>query len=124
MYALDRSSRTKGIRKSICQFSMIIDKSNLASVCKAMPKQDNDIFEFDLASNNQEKINYEGVNYTQVTLKTRDVVLVPTSIFANQKKEQVINQVNKLYYQHILFEKYLTPKEIKQAANQLSLIHI
>jgi DNA-binding transcriptional regulator YiaG len=84
-----------------------------------MPKQDDDIFEFDLASNIQDRINYEEENYTQVTLKTRDVVLVPTSIFANQKKEQVINQVNKLYYQHILFEKYLTPKEIKQVANHL-----
>lgn len=98
---------------------MIIGQSNLASVSKSMPKQDDDIFEFDLASNIQDRINYEEENYTQVTLKTRDVVLVPTSIFANQKKEQVINQVNKLYYQHILFEKYLTPKEIKQVANQL-----
>jgi hypothetical protein len=98
---------------------MIIGQSNLASVSKSMPKQDDEVFEFDLTSNNQDKINYEGVNYVQVTLKTRDVVLVPTSIFTNQKKEQVINQVNKLYYQHTLFEKYLTPKQIKQAASQL-----
>jgi DNA-binding transcriptional regulator YiaG len=98
---------------------MIIGKSNLASVSKSMPKQDDDFFKSVLTSNNQDKITYEGVNYTQVTLKTRDVVLVPTSIFANQKKEQVINQVNKLYYQHILFENYLTPKEIKQTADLL-----
>jgi DNA-binding transcriptional regulator YiaG len=98
---------------------MIIGKSNLASVFKAMPKQDDDIFEFNLASNNQDKINYEGINYMRVTLNTRDVVLVPTSMFANQKKEQVINHVNKLYYQYTLFEKYLTPEQIKQAANQL-----
>lgn len=103
---------------------MIIGKSNLASVSKSMPKQDDDIFEFDifefnLASNNQDKITYEGVNYTQVTLKTGDVVLVPTSIFSDYKEEQIINHVNKLYYQHSLFEAYLTQKQIKQVVNQL-----
>lgn len=84
-----------------------------------MPKQDDDIVEFILASNNQDKINYKGVDYMRVTLNTGDVVLVPTSIFGNQKKEQVINQVNKLNHQYNLFEKYLTPKQIKQAANKL-----
>ena len=84
-----------------------------------MPKQDNDIFEFDLASYNQEKIHYKGTNYTPVTSNTGDVFLVPTSIFETQEKEQVINHVNRLDYQYNLFEKYLTPEQIEQVANQL-----
>jgi hypothetical protein len=87
MYALDRSSRTKGIRKSICQFSMIIDKSNLASVCKAMPKQDDDIFEFNPTSFWRELVEYQHKEYISIVDEDSGKnVLIPVSKLETKKK--------------------------------------
>ena len=86
-----------------------------------MTEQDNKIFEFDPISPSDEKINYEGVDYTPIPLNKGKVFFIPTSIFESQEKEQIITQLNKINHQYYLFEKYLnsTPHKIKETANQL-----
>jgi DNA-binding transcriptional regulator YiaG len=86
-----------------------------------MPKQEDDIFKFDPKSFYQEKkINHEGVDYVPITNKnTGDAILVPVSMFENQKEEQVLTQVDKLYYQYNLFKNHLEPEQIKQTAQEL-----
>ncbi|MEL6911515.1 MAG: helix-turn-helix transcriptional regulator [Cyanobacteria bacterium J06598_4] len=93
-----------------------------------MPKQENDIFEFNLVNLSGKDKNNETVDYVPVTnLNTEDTVLIPVSMFENQDEEQVVKQVHRFYYQHILSKKYLNsrPHRLKKTANIIkNNIHI
>ena len=84
---------------------MIIGKSNLASVCKAMPKQDDDIFEFDPNSFWGDQEENKNINYVRVDNKeTGMIAMVSASMLETQDKQQVLMQVEEFYQQYNLFK--------------------
>ena len=96
---------------------MIIGKSNLASVCKAMPKQDDDIFEFDPNSFWGDQEENKNINYVRVDNKeTGMIAMVSASMLETQDKQQVLMQVDEFYQQYNLFKSNLKSEEIQQTA--------
>ena len=99
---------------------MIIGKSNLTSVCKAMPKQDDDIFEFDPNSFWKELVEYQHKEYISIVDEDSGKnVLIPIDKLEAKDEEQIPAKAKKFYRQYKFIEKNLEPEKIEELVQWL-----
>ena len=82
-----------------------------------MPKQDDEIFEFDPNSFWGEREKKQNIDYVRVDNKeTGMIAMVSTSTLETQNKQQVLTQIDEFYQQYNVFRTNLKPEEIKRTA--------
>ena len=85
-----------------------------------MPKQDDDIFEFDPTSFWSGSPHHEDVNYIAVVnQQTGAIVLIPASKLKAQSEQEIIKQVDLYHYRHNLYKNDLKPEHIEKTVQCL-----
>ena len=85
-----------------------------------MPKQDDEVFEFDPNSFWKKLPEYERIDYIPaVNQNLEEVVLVPVSELETQSEEQVLVDAKKFYLQYNFIKKNLEPEKIGETVQWL-----
>ena len=85
-----------------------------------MPKQDDEIFEFNPTSFWESTPYYQEVNYIPVVnQQTGAVVLIPASKLETKSEQEIIQQVDRYHYRYNLCKNGLEPKHIKETVRWL-----
>jgi DNA-binding transcriptional regulator YiaG len=82
-----------------------------------MPKQDDEIFEFDPNSFWGEREENQNIDYVRVDNKETGMIAhVSASMLETQERQQVLTQIDEFYQQYTLFKSNLKPEEIQKTA--------